>query len=59
MRHGLPHAAHLGLRHVSLPLLPKLTDTDAERVIEAVCGIVLYEPANAKRPLVLFRRPEP
>jgi dTDP-4-amino-4,6-dideoxygalactose transaminase len=36
-----PNAMQLGRQTVSLPLSPKLSDTDVERVIDAVSGIVL------------------
>lgn len=44
-RHGWkpehwPHAMRLGRQTVSLPLSPKLTDADVERVIGAVRAIV-------------------
>jgi len=35
-----PNATRLGRQTVSLPLSPKLTDADVERVIDAVSGIV-------------------
>lgn len=35
-----PHAMHLGRQTVSLPLSPGMTDADAERVIDAVRGLI-------------------
>jgi dTDP-4-amino-4,6-dideoxygalactose transaminase len=36
-----PDAMWLGRQTVSLPLSPKLSDADVERVIDAVSGIVM------------------
>jgi len=39
-----PNAMQLGRQTVSLPLSPKLSDMDVERVIDTVSGIVLSRP---------------
>ncbi|HEX5960575.1 MAG TPA: DegT/DnrJ/EryC1/StrS family aminotransferase [Rhodanobacteraceae bacterium] len=41
-----PNAIRIGRRTVSLPLSPKLTDTDVERVIAAVHGILRQRIAH-------------
>jgi dTDP-4-amino-4,6-dideoxygalactose transaminase len=35
-----PNAYDIGERTVSLPLTPKLTDTEVDRIIQAVCDLL-------------------
>lgn len=43
------NATRIGRQTVSLPLSPKLTDSDVERVIEAVRAIVSRHPGPGMR----------
>ena len=44
-----PHAMRLGRQTVSLPLSPKLSDAEVERVIGAVRSIVSRHPGPGMR----------